>query len=270
VGQVLTRHDYYAFGEEATTSTVDDERMKFTGHERDRCCDGWGKYTDNMHARQYAPLFGRFLSIDPVRGDVDNPQTWNRYAYVLNNPVNLNDPSGAATNCPVLECPQATQGYFDFFFNAYDWISRAISERERGWQRRQLDEWNRLEGPDHKTFEECQAAMHCLAPDDVLLVGGVIGKLPRMHRIGKIAVQEMRSGKNAGWLWGKVTASGGIKAAREQFQRLTGRLPKGPMDTVVLKDKTVVTFREVGGSGHPKVEVTDIVNKTYQKTTFRD
>jgi hypothetical protein len=44
--------------------------------------------------RFYRSNQGRFLSPDPVTGDLLNPQSWNRYAYVLNNPANLTDPLG--------------------------------------------------------------------------------------------------------------------------------------------------------------------------------
>jgi RHS repeat-associated protein len=37
---------------------------------------------------------GRWLSPDPLGGDVTNPQSLNRYAYVLNNPTTLIDPLG--------------------------------------------------------------------------------------------------------------------------------------------------------------------------------
>ena len=37
---------------------------------------------------------GRWLSPDPLAGDVSNPQSLNRYAYVLNNPTSLIDPLG--------------------------------------------------------------------------------------------------------------------------------------------------------------------------------
>jgi hypothetical protein len=40
---------------------------------------------------------GRFTGVDPIRssGRVENPQTWGRYTYVLNNPLKFVDPSGA-------------------------------------------------------------------------------------------------------------------------------------------------------------------------------
>jgi RHS repeat-associated protein len=36
----------------------------------------------------------RWMTPDPMGGDVTNPQSLNRYAYVLNNPTTLTDPSG--------------------------------------------------------------------------------------------------------------------------------------------------------------------------------
>ena len=44
--------------------------------------------------RQYNSTHGRWLSPDPLAGDVSDPQSLNRYAYVLNNPTNLTDPLG--------------------------------------------------------------------------------------------------------------------------------------------------------------------------------
>ena len=47
-----------------------------------------------LRARYYDPLTATFLSRDPIRGTLTNPQSQNPYAYALNNPVNLGDPSG--------------------------------------------------------------------------------------------------------------------------------------------------------------------------------
>ena len=45
-------------------------------------------------ARYYDVGRGRFISPDPLGGSAGNPQGHNGYAYVLNNPANLVDPSG--------------------------------------------------------------------------------------------------------------------------------------------------------------------------------
>ena len=48
----------------------------------------------HMNGRVYDPELGRFLSPDPHIQAPDNPQSLNRYSYVINNPLSYNDPSG--------------------------------------------------------------------------------------------------------------------------------------------------------------------------------
>ena len=48
----------------------------------------------NMNGRIYDPLIGRFMSADPYIQAPDDLQSHNRYAYVMNNPLNLTYPSG--------------------------------------------------------------------------------------------------------------------------------------------------------------------------------
>jgi len=51
---------------------------------------------DFAQARYYASTNGRFSSTDPLMASGRNeiPQSWNRYAYVLNNPLVFIDPTG--------------------------------------------------------------------------------------------------------------------------------------------------------------------------------
>lgn len=65
---------------------------RYTGHERDTETG-----LHYMLARYYEASLGRFLSTDPastLRKNLRNPQRWNRYAYVLNNPLKFMDPNG--------------------------------------------------------------------------------------------------------------------------------------------------------------------------------
>ncbi|HET9867312.1 MAG TPA: RHS repeat-associated core domain-containing protein, partial [Nitrospira sp.] len=89
-GWKIAEHTYFPFGDEATNASQHGEKLKFTGHERDT------PSLDYMHARYYNPRWGRFLSVDPTweSADLGKPQSWNRYAYVMNNPVNMTDPDG--------------------------------------------------------------------------------------------------------------------------------------------------------------------------------
>ena len=94
----VSRHDYLPFGEELFVggrtpangySNNDATRQRFTGYERD---DESG--LDYAHARYYANAQGRFTGVDPVGGSPSSPQSFNRYAYVGNNPLNATDPTG--------------------------------------------------------------------------------------------------------------------------------------------------------------------------------
>jgi RHS repeat-associated protein len=100
----VRRHDYLPFGEELTkrvnrTETLgypgeaDNLRQKFTSKERDN-----ETALDYFGARYYASMQGRFSSVDPMPVTVENfvnPQRWNSYTYVLNNPIAAVDPNGS-------------------------------------------------------------------------------------------------------------------------------------------------------------------------------
>jgi len=61
----------------------------FTGHEHLDLLE-----MVNMDGRIYDPVLGRFLSPDPLVQAPDFSQSLNRYAYCLNNPLSLTDPTG--------------------------------------------------------------------------------------------------------------------------------------------------------------------------------
>jgi RHS repeat-associated protein len=48
----------------------------------------------HMNGRLYDPELGRVLSGDPIIQEPENAQNYNRYSYVINNPLSLTDPSG--------------------------------------------------------------------------------------------------------------------------------------------------------------------------------
>jgi RHS repeat-associated protein len=52
--------------------------------------------------RYYSATWGRFSSPDPyvMSGGLTNPQGWNRYSYVANDPVNFHDPAGLFRRVP--------------------------------------------------------------------------------------------------------------------------------------------------------------------------
>lgn len=102
---ILARHDYLPFGEEiwagvglrTTTqkyAATDKVRQRFALMERDE-----GTGLDHTLFRKYDNFAGRWLTPDPYRGSarLRNPQSFNRYVYVENDPVNFIDPLGLCT-----------------------------------------------------------------------------------------------------------------------------------------------------------------------------
>jgi RHS repeat-associated protein len=77
------------YGQEYATQATCSTNYKFTGYERDSETG-----LDYAFARYYNSRLARFMSADPVAGSTADPQTWNRYAYVGNNPPNRRDPLG--------------------------------------------------------------------------------------------------------------------------------------------------------------------------------
>jgi RHS repeat-associated protein len=79
-------------------SAADEDNNHFAGLQHDPESD-----TEHAQFRNYASVQGRWLAPDPYLGSYDftNPQSFNRYTYALNDPVNLLDPSGLDTTQPV-------------------------------------------------------------------------------------------------------------------------------------------------------------------------
>ena len=88
-------YDFLPFGNFRLGPDNPDTELLFTGHERDLGDEN--TTLDYMHARYYSPNLGRFVSVDPVGGKVGSSQSWNRYSYVVNNPIGMIDPNGEDT-----------------------------------------------------------------------------------------------------------------------------------------------------------------------------
>jgi RHS repeat-associated protein len=113
-GAVKSRLSYSAFGARrgsnwsATTAPdwlgiATQTRRGYTSHEM---LDNVGIV--HMNGRVYDPQLGRFLSTDPIIGNLGDSQSVNAYAYVGNRPLVTTDPSGLVpadggiVSCPVV------------------------------------------------------------------------------------------------------------------------------------------------------------------------
>jgi RHS repeat-associated protein len=126
-GGVVDCNAFYPFGEQdiSICVTSNDTSHKFTGDERDTETN-----LDHTWFRKYTSAQGRWMTPDPAglaAVDPANPQSWNRYAYVVNDPINMNDPIGLSTNClldnirvdcSIIGVPQ-TEGPGDGWWVAY-------------------------------------------------------------------------------------------------------------------------------------------------------
>ena len=88
-GTIGSRLRYDPWGKQRYAQNVTPTGYRYTAQRFD---DKLGLYDYN--ARYYDPAIGRFLSADTIVPDPTNPQQFNRFSYVANNPVRFIDPTG--------------------------------------------------------------------------------------------------------------------------------------------------------------------------------
>ncbi|PYE42110.1 RHS repeat-associated protein [Paenibacillus barcinonensis] len=89
--RVTDRYTYGLYGELEQHEGVTSQPFAYNGRDG-VMTDANGLYY--MRARYYDPKLKRFLNRDVIRGEIEDGQTFNRYAYVNGNPVSYIDPLG--------------------------------------------------------------------------------------------------------------------------------------------------------------------------------
>jgi len=89
-GSIVSQLRYKPWGEIRYTSGTAQTDFTFTGQRSNVADFGLMYYV----ARWYDPALGRFTSADTIVPGAGNPGAWDRYAYVLNNPIGYTDPGG--------------------------------------------------------------------------------------------------------------------------------------------------------------------------------
>jgi RHS repeat-associated protein len=89
-GEVISQQRYLPFGQvREDVGNITQTDFSYTG-QRSLPETGLMDY----RARFYSSALGRFIQPDTLIPGAANPQAWNRYSYVLNMPINANDPTG--------------------------------------------------------------------------------------------------------------------------------------------------------------------------------
>jgi RHS repeat-associated protein len=96
-GNVTTARTYLPF-RDGVANTVGSRTNTYDGFIG--LWDGGNTLTNHAQYREYENVNGRWMSPDPYQGSYDssNPQSFNRYSCVLNNPLSMTDPLGLVTN----------------------------------------------------------------------------------------------------------------------------------------------------------------------------
>jgi len=107
----------------------DGVRQKFTGYERDEETG-----LDFAEARYYYNNHGRFTAVDPLlaSGKSANPQTFNRYVYVMNNPLAYTDPTGLQTATTISEGRWYSPNFADDGFIRPTFVEKGLTVPS-GW-----------------------------------------------------------------------------------------------------------------------------------------
>jgi len=97
-GTILGEQRYKPFGEvRDDVGTITETDFGYTGQRNISGAD-----LMDYNARFYGQSLGRFSQPDTITPNLGNPQTFNRYSYVFNNPIRYTDPSGRCPWCFVV------------------------------------------------------------------------------------------------------------------------------------------------------------------------
>ena len=146
-GATLTNNYYYPYGGNRGGAFSNLTTKRFTGQYHESSLPG-GEGLSYYNARWYDAKLGRFLSADTIVPGPANPQAFNRYSYVFNNPLKYIDPNG---HCPSPSVPGGT--------GAENRAARAESGRCTALVNTILNSWDKTDywqkrWPDKEAFKK--------------------------------------------------------------------------------------------------------------------
>lgn len=142
LGSLKEKIVYYPFGGVLSDTGSIGVNHMFTAQELD--------YETNLYnygARLYDPDSGRFMSPDTIVPNPGNPQSLNRYGYVLNNPMRYIDPTGHSIDDDSYEPPALD---LDTEFAANGDTNTMVSQQVQNYS---LDNYRQFENNNNERFD---------------------------------------------------------------------------------------------------------------------
>ncbi len=129
-GDLLERRHYDAFGDVRRAIGESLQALVTFGETTDKGYTGHKHLTQSglihMGGRVFDPQVGRFTSADPHIQSPLNSQSLNRYAYVLNNPLSLVDPSGYFSLNPFKNLKKLFKKLREYHRKVKKWVKKYI------------------------------------------------------------------------------------------------------------------------------------------------
>lgn len=233
-GNVIARYDYTPYGNAVTSLGSPPNGPGYTGHVNDP--ETGLVY---MQARYYQPT-GRFVSPDPVVPGPGNIFSFNRYAYVDNNPVKNVDPTGRESSDLTMRGVAAIQSDTQHMSPQG---TRAALGAAVSFVPVVGDVPNVVEAYNHPSLGSIAIAVIGALPE----IGGVVADATKASRIAKDAGVLFHYTDAAGAA--EIKASGMIKGDASGRVYLTS-------DKIAAKDANNALFMGQGGTkGTHVVEV---------------
>jgi RHS repeat-associated protein len=183
-------------------------------------------------ARYYDPTIGRFISPDRSAPHVSNPQSLNKYSYVINNPTSAVDPSGL----DYIFVGGANSKWSDTWWTALNWD---------GQERVTFISDPLSPGPPYESSDQASQLMWDLATGDyhdIKLIGhsegalAIVSVLDAMADIPTLLPNARNEIKAAVMLDAPTGIAGSFVSGFDQsdYNNLPGRLNKADMKTGLL------------------------------------
>ncbi len=242
---------YYPYGEERNSPPLINDQVKFATYTRDS-----GTGLDYADQRYYASTFGRFMTPDPYRasGGPANPQSWNRYSYVLGDPVNFRDHSGLVTEDKDAgdwpDCYTYEDGTFCYFYSNDGGSHGGTSGRKPTKFEKAFD---RLSGAQEKLSSRSGYDVNC--GKDAAALGLNINQI--FDRAADLNIKDgTTSNLPVSTLYGDTTAGNSFQNEQDKefgpgqtISNYFGRNPKGIVARTVLSGDTMFINPDlIGGS----------------------